>query len=132
MPSQIGDESKKYLKRFNDISAAIESSHDLKQNNNYQGENILQSALFGKNFITTEDWSNDGIGSLLDVIADLKLGFFGFCTNSPYNAGIAGVLTIGFDPGTKPDAHMFNERMKVSETSKAAEGYFEIIQVVLK
>lgn len=35
----------------------------------------MQSNLFGKNFITTEDWSNDEIESLLDMGADLKRRF---------------------------------------------------------
>jgi len=60
-----------------------------------------------------------------------KLGFFGFCTNAAYSAGIAGVPTIGFGPGTEPDAHTVNERMKVSDISKAADGYLGIIQAVL-
>ena len=35
----------------------------------------MQSTLFGKNFITTEDWSNDEIEFLLDVAGDLKRRF---------------------------------------------------------
>ena len=35
----------------------------------------MQSTLFGKNFITTEDWSNDEIKSLMDVAGDLKRRF---------------------------------------------------------
>jgi hypothetical protein len=66
------------------------------------------------------------------VAGNLKIGFFGFCTNSAYSAGIAGVLRIGFDPGTEPDAHTDNERMKVSDISKAADGSLGIFQAVLK
>jgi putative selenium metabolism hydrolase len=62
---------------------------------------------------------------------DPKLGHFGFCTNAAYSAGIAGIPTIGFGPGTEPDAHTVNERMKVSDISKAADGYLGIIQAIL-
>jgi hypothetical protein len=81
----------------------------LKQYNNYQGEYILQSALFVRNFITTEDWSNNEIESFLDVAGDPELRFLGFCANSAYSAGIAGVPTIGFGPETDPDTHKVNE-----------------------
>jgi putative selenium metabolism hydrolase len=60
-----------------------------------------------------------------------KLGSFGFCTNAAYSAGIAGVPTIGFGPGTEPDAHTVNERMKVTDIAKAADGYLGIIQAIL-
>ena len=58
------------------------------------------------------------------------LGAFRFCTNGSYSAGIAGVPTIGFGPGTEPDAHSVNERMKTSDIVRAAQGYRAIIQAV--
>lgn len=62
---------------------------------------------------------------------DPRLGSFGFCTNAAYSAGIAGVPTIGFGPGTEPDAHTVNEKMKVSDIERAAEGYLGMIQAIL-
>jgi putative selenium metabolism hydrolase len=62
---------------------------------------------------------------------DPKLGSFGFCTNAAYSAGIAGVPTIGFGPGTEPDAHTVNEKMKVSDIERAADGYLGMIQAIL-
>jgi putative selenium metabolism hydrolase len=60
-----------------------------------------------------------------------QLGSFGFCTNAAYSAGIAGVPTIGFGPGTEPDAHTVNERMKVSDIERAADGFLGMIQAIL-
>jgi putative selenium metabolism hydrolase len=60
-----------------------------------------------------------------------KLGSFGFCTNAAYSAGIAGVPTIGFGPGTEPDAHTANERMKITDIERAADGYLGMIQSIL-
>ncbi|HUH99094.1 MAG TPA: YgeY family selenium metabolism-linked hydrolase [Anaerolineales bacterium] len=60
-----------------------------------------------------------------------KLGSFGFCTNAAYSAGVAGIPTIGFGPGTEPDAHTVNERMKVADLARAAEGYLGMIQAIL-
>jgi putative selenium metabolism hydrolase len=62
---------------------------------------------------------------------DPQLGAFGFCTNGAYSAGIAGVPTIGFGPGIEPDAHTVNERMKVADIERAAEGYLGMIQTIL-
>ncbi len=62
---------------------------------------------------------------------DGKLGAFGFCTNGSYSGGIAGVPTIGFGPGTEPDAHTVNERMKVSDLERAADGFLGMIQAIL-
>lgn len=61
----------------------------------------------------------------------VKTGAFRFCTNGAYSAGIAGVPTIGFGPGTEPDAHTVNERLKVSDLERAADGFLGIIQSVL-
>ncbi len=60
-----------------------------------------------------------------------KFGSYGFCTNGAYSAGIAGVPTIGFGPGTELDAHTVNERMKVSDIERAADGYLGMIQAIL-
>lgn len=62
---------------------------------------------------------------------ETRLGSYGFCTNGAYSAGIAGIPTIGFGPGTELDAHTVNERMKVSDIERAADGYLGLIQAIL-
>jgi putative selenium metabolism hydrolase len=60
------------------------------------------------------------------------MGAFKFCTNGTYSAGRAGVPTIGFGPGTEPDAHTVNERMLVTDIERAADGFLGMIQSILK
>lgn len=60
-----------------------------------------------------------------------KLGSFAFCTNAAYSAGVADIPTIGFGPGMEQDAHTVNERMKVSDIERAADGYMGMIQSIL-
>jgi putative selenium metabolism hydrolase len=63
---------------------------------------------------------------------DVKLGAYQFCTNAAYSAGVAGVPTIGFGPGRETDAHTVDERLKVEDLRRAAEGYQAIIYSILK
>jgi putative selenium metabolism hydrolase len=62
---------------------------------------------------------------------DLKLGYYRFCTNGAYSAGLANIPTIGFGPGTELDAHTVDERMKITDIERAADGYQGIIQAIL-
>jgi putative selenium metabolism hydrolase len=72
-----------------------------------------------------------GLNGLRSSGFEPKLGSFGFCTNAAYSAGVAGVPTVGFGPGVEPDAHTVNERMKVSDIERAADGYRGMIQAIL-
>ncbi|HEY5728585.1 MAG TPA: YgeY family selenium metabolism-linked hydrolase [Anaerolineales bacterium] len=76
---------------------------------------FVQSALRGV--------SNSGIKPTLSA--------YRFCTNAAYSAGIAGVPTIGFGPGTEADAHVVDERLNLDSLEKVASGYAGIIQAVL-
>jgi putative selenium metabolism hydrolase len=60
-----------------------------------------------------------------------SFGAFGFCTNGAYSAGIAGIPTIGFGPGTEQDAHTVDERIRVRDIERAADGYIGMIQSIL-
>lgn len=54
-----------------------------------------------------------------------------FCTNAAYSAGVAGVPTIGFGPAEEEDAHVINERLRLSDLQNVARGYAAIIETVL-
>jgi putative selenium metabolism hydrolase len=60
-----------------------------------------------------------------------RLGSFGFCTNGAYSAGVAGIPTIGFGPGTELDAHTVDERIKVEDIKRAAYGFWGMILSIL-
>ena len=80
-----------------------------------EGHPIIQAALHG----------------LHSAGLPTRLGSFGFCTNGAYSAGVAGIPTIGFGPGIEPDAHTVNERMKIKDIERAAEGFLGMIQSIL-
>jgi putative selenium metabolism hydrolase len=58
-------------------------------------------------------------------------GAYRFCTNAAYSAGIAHIPTVGFGPATEADAHVVDERLRLSELLAAARGYRGIIDAVL-
>jgi putative selenium metabolism hydrolase len=60
-----------------------------------------------------------------------KFNAYRFCTNAAYSAGIAGVPTIGFGPARESDAHIIDERLRLTDLQAAARGYLGIIEAVL-
>lgn len=54
-----------------------------------------------------------------------------FCTNAAYSAGVAGVPTVGFGPAEESDAHVINERLRIADLQRVADGYRGIIEAVL-
>ncbi len=60
-----------------------------------------------------------------------QLKAYRFCTNAAYSAGMAGVPTIGFGPGSEGDAHVVDERIKLAALIAAAHGYRGIIEATL-
>ena len=63
---------------------------------------------------------------------DPNIRAYRFCTNAAYSIGVAGVPTIGFGPGAEDDAHVVNEKIKLSDLENAANGYKGIIEAVLE
>lgn len=59
------------------------------------------------------------------------IGAYRFCTNAAYSAGIARLPTVGFGPATEADAHVIDERLRLSDLFAAARGYRGIIAAVL-
>ncbi len=57
-----------------------------------------------------------------------RLGAYRFCTNAAYSAGVAGVPTVGFGPGSEGDAHVVDERLELRALIAAARGYRGIIE----
>jgi len=63
---------------------------------------------------------------------ETRLGSYNFCTNGSYSAGIADLPTIGFGPGFETDAHTVDEKMKISDIIKAANGFSGMVQSILE
>jgi len=62
---------------------------------------------------------------------DPEMTAYRFCTNAAYSIGEANIPTIGFGPGAEGDAHVVDEKIKLSDLEKAAKGYRGIIEAVL-
>lgn len=60
-----------------------------------------------------------------------RLGAYQFCTNGAYSAGIAGVPTLGFGPGSESDAHTVDEHIRIDDLRRTAEGLSGIIREIL-
>jgi putative selenium metabolism hydrolase len=60
-----------------------------------------------------------------------NMGAYRFCTNATYSAGVAGVPTVGFGPGTEEDAHVIDEHLSTRAIMDAARGYRGIFRAVI-
>jgi putative selenium metabolism hydrolase len=54
-----------------------------------------------------------------------------FSTDGVYTMGVAGIPTIGFGPGEERYAHVADERIRLSDVARAAQGYARIAAEVL-
>ena len=56
---------------------------------------------------------------------------YDFCTNGSYSAGIGGVPTIGYGPGSEGGAHIVDEFIEVADVESACRGYVAIASALL-
>ena len=54
-----------------------------------------------------------------------------FSTDGVYTMGVAGIPTIGFGPGREQHAHTADERIRLDDVARAAQGYAAIAAQVL-
>ena len=71
------------------------------------------------------------MNGLIDAGLSPEKRAYQFCTNAAYSAGISGVPTVGFGPAKESDAHMINERLKLSDLFGVAAGYSGMISAIL-
>ncbi len=57
---------------------------------------------------------------------------YSFCTNGSHYAGEKGIKTIGFGPSRENLAHTIDEYIEIEQLVKGAEGFYGILQSVLK
>ena len=57
---------------------------------------------------------------------------YSFCTNGSHYAGEAGIRTIGFGPSLESLAHTDDEYVETAQLEKACEGYYAIMQALLR
>ncbi len=56
---------------------------------------------------------------------------YGFCTNGSYFAGVRGVPTVGYGPGSADQAHVVDEHVPLGEVESAVGGYRALIETLL-
>ncbi len=71
------------------------------------------------------------MGALQKAGIQAKISAYSFCTNGSSTAGVRGVPTIGFGPGTEKDAHIIDESISLAELAGAAKGYQALMQLAL-
>jgi acetylornithine deacetylase/succinyl-diaminopimelate desuccinylase-like protein len=60
-----------------------------------------------------------------------SIGKWSFSTDGVYTMGIAGIPTIGFGPGEERHAHAADERIRIDDVARAAQGYARIAAEIL-
>ena len=60
-----------------------------------------------------------------------QVGYYAFCTNGSYSAGIAKIPTLGFGPSQEHLAHVADEFVTVTDLERACEGYEALIRAYL-
>ncbi|MCJ7630111.1 MAG: YgeY family selenium metabolism-linked hydrolase [Longimicrobiales bacterium] len=98
----------------------------------FTGTMLRQEKFFPAWVLPEDDWfvTRAVQGLRMSGLAP-ELGAYRFCTNAAYSAGIAGVPTVGFGPALETDAHMVDERLRLTELEAASRGYLGIMEAVL-
>ena len=72
-----------------------------------------------------------GLKALQTVGIDARIGYYPFCTNGSWSAGVANIPTMGFGPSTEILCHIVDEYIELNQLQKAYEGYQALIQAFL-
>ncbi len=59
------------------------------------------------------------------------VGRWAFSTDGVYTMGVAGIPTLGFGPGDEKYAHAADERIRLTDVARAAQGYARIAAELL-
>jgi putative selenium metabolism hydrolase len=98
----------------------------------YTGMTLSAQKFFPAWLLPEDDWYvQRAMQGLHQAGLQPRFGAYRFCTNAAYSAGVAGVPTVGFGPAGESDAHVVDERLRLSDLAAAARGYVGIIQAVL-
>jgi len=61
-----------------------------------------------------------------------SVGRWAFSTDGVYTMGVAGIPTLGFGPGDERRAHAADERIRLTDVARAAQGYARIAAELLR
>jgi putative selenium metabolism hydrolase len=98
----------------------------------FTGSRLRQKKFFPAWEFPKDDWFVvRAMAGLSSTGLSPEIGAYRFCTNAAYSAGVAGVPTVGFGPAAETDAHLVDERLRLSDLEAAARGYLGIIDATL-
>ena len=99
----------------------------------YTGDEIGGERFFpGWVFGDQDEFVQKALSGLRHAGLAPEITQYSFCTNGSHYAGEAGIKTIGFGPSRENLAHTIDEYIEIEQLLKATEGYYGILQSVLK
>lgn len=67
--------------------------------------------------------------SCRNALGEPQVGYYSFCTNAARSAGMLGIPTIGFGPGSEHHAHIADEYLELEQLWGAAAGYYALCAI---
>ncbi|HEY3291844.1 MAG TPA: YgeY family selenium metabolism-linked hydrolase [Anaerolineae bacterium] len=64
-----------------------------------------------------------------NALGEPPIGYYSFCTNAARSAGLLGIPTIGFGPGSEHHAHIADEYIELAQLWDAAAGYYALCAI---
>lgn len=93
-----------------------------------EAERFFPAWLFDEN----EDFVSKSLENLCEILPDVQLSHYSFCTNGSHFAGEANIPTIGFGPSFEHLAHIDDEYIETEQLIKATAGYVSILNTLSK
>lgn len=93
-----------------------------------RGERFFPGWLYGED----EPFVQAVLKELRSIGQTPRVTQYSFCTNGSHYAGEAGIRTIGFGPSQESLAHTDGEYVETAQLERACEGYYAIMQALLR
>lgn len=93
-----------------------------------EAERFFPAWLFDENV----DFVSKSLENLCEILPDVQLSHYSFCTNGSHFAGEANIPTIGFGPSFEHLAHIDDEYIETEQLIKATAGYVSILNTLSK
>lgn len=138
----VGESRESVLKPIKDIIAKLEHDDpEFKAKVYYargQERCYTGSVIEGERFFPAwlydeqDEFVQAALNGLRAAGLNPQVAHYSFCTNGSHYAGEAGIKTIGFGPSRENLAHTVDEYIEIDQLVKAAQGYYGIMQSVLR
>ncbi len=78
------------------------------------------------------DTSSPWVMQAKQLLDDVELGHYSFCTNGSYSLGRAGIPTLGYGPGFEHAAHTTDEYLDLDQLWGSVVGYYNLASMNTK